>query len=160
MSHPKSYWRETLAVRFFAWWKIPLLGFCSPSIVHLDKNRVEVKIPLGWRTRNHLRSMYFGALAVGADTAVGLIAMNQIKSSGRRVDLIFKDFKAVYKRRAEGDVHFHCTEGEAARDLVQEALAQSERVERKLRAYAVVPKIAPQEIVAEFELTLSLKRRD
>lgn len=153
------FWRETLGVRIFAWWKIPILGFCSPTIIDLSAERVEVKIPLGWRTRNHLRSMYFGALAVGADTAVGLIAMNRIKASGKRVDLIFKDFKASYHRRAEGPVHFICDSGREVTELVNAALASSERVQKPIRARAIVPSINPDEVVAEFELTLSLKRR-
>lgn len=154
-----KHWKETLGIRAFAWMKIPLLGFSQPTLVDIDDERIEVKVPLTWRTRNHLKSMYFGALAVGADTAIGLLAMRRIQKSGKRVDLIFKDFHADYKRRAEGDVHFICEDGRAIAALVDEALASSERVERKVPARAVVPSINPSEVVAEFALTLSLKKR-
>jgi ribulose 1,5-bisphosphate synthetase/thiazole synthase len=85
--------------------------------------------------------------------------MQGIKASGKRVDLIFKDFHANYKKRAEGDVHFICEEGEAVAALVEQALKTGERVEKKISAYAVVPSIDPKGVVAEFALTLSLKRR-
>lgn len=154
-----KYWRETLFVRIFGWLKIPMLGFASPTIVELSAARIEVKIPLNWRTRNHLRSMYFGALAVGADTAVGLLAMHLIRGSGKQVDLIFKDFKATYHRRAQGHVHFICEEGKDVSALVDEALKSGERVNRTISAHAIVPSINAKEVVAEFELTLSLKLR-
>ena len=154
-----KHWKETLGIRAFAWTKIPMLGFAQPTLVDVTDTRIEVKVPLNWRTRNHLKSMYFGALAVGADTAVGLLAMQRIKASGSRVDLIFKDFRADYKKRAEGDVHFICEDGRAVSELVDESLRSNERVSRTISARAVVPSIDPEDTVAEFALTLSLKRR-
>ena|SRR3990167_6425192 len=154
-----KHWKETLGIRAFAWTKIPMLGFAQPTLVDMTDSRVEVKVPLNWRTRNHLKSMYFGVLAVGADTAVGLLAVQRIKASGKRVDLIFKDFRADFKKRAEGDVHFICEDGLAVSALVDEALRSGERVSRTITARAVVPSVDPKETVAEFALTLSLKKR-
>ena len=54
---------------------------------------IEIKIPLKRRTKNHLYSMYFGALSVGADITGGFLAMMCIQKTNKRVALIFKDFK-------------------------------------------------------------------
>ena len=52
--------------------KIPIIGFTRPKLITIDEENISVKIKLNRRTKNHLNSMYFGALAVGADIAGGI----------------------------------------------------------------------------------------
>ena len=104
--------------------------------------------------------MYFGALCAGADLAGALTAMRRIDASGRRISLIFKDVKAQFFKRAEGDVHFCCEDGEAVAGLVGRVIASGEREELPVRIVATVPEKMGSEPVAEFVLTLSLKRRN
>jgi len=59
--------KANLALRLFAWRYIPVIGFCAPVIEKMDARALRIRIPLGWRTRNHLGSMYFGALATRRD---------------------------------------------------------------------------------------------
>ncbi len=149
---------DTLALRYFGFRKIPMLFFCRPSLVECDDTKVTLSIALKQRTRNHLGSMYFGALAVGADCAASLIAMNQIKSSGKNVSLIFKSLSANFLKRAEGDMHFNCVQGAEISALVLHAIETGERVVMQVKVIATVPSIS-NEHVAEFILVLSLKRR-
>src|SRR3990167_7603136 len=98
--------RETVLLRSFGLLKIPLLFFISPTVVEMTDQRCVVKVPLNRRTRNHLKSMYFGVLCAGADCAGGLVAMRMIQEEGNRINLISKDFRAEFMKRAEGDVFF------------------------------------------------------
>ena len=91
--------KANLYLKFFGLIKIPLLWFCRPKIITLSSNLVEIKIPLRRRTKNHLNSMYFGALSVGADITGGFLAMMCIQKSKRNVALIFKDFKAIFRKK-------------------------------------------------------------
>lgn len=157
---PKAL-KDTLFLRGFGLMKIPMLFFISPSVVELSETRCVVKVPLSRRTMNHLRSMYFGALAAGADCAGGLIAMRLIQSEGEgKVSLIFKDFHAEFLKRAEGDVFFTCEQGEEIQELVRKAIETGERENLAVRVTATVPSRLGDEPVARFVLTLSLKRRD
>ena len=136
--------------------KVPLIWLCRPKVVEHTDERLEVRIALRRRTKNHLGSMYFGALAVGADVTGGFLAMDPIVESGRNINLIFKDFKADFLRRPEGDVHFFCNDGLAIRELVTKAIESGERHNYKMNIEATVPSLS-DEVVARFELTLSLK---
>lgn len=151
--------RNTFYLRAFGFLKVPMLFFMSPTVTELTAERCVVRVPLTRRTKNHLNSMYFGALAAGADCAGGLIAMRLIQEEGNQVALIFKDFQASFLKRAEGDVLFTCEEGLAIRELVQKALRSGEREEMSVRVKATVPPQFGQDPVAEFVLTLSLKRK-
>ena len=151
--------RETFLLRTFGFLKVRMLFFISPTVVEATEERCVVKVPLNHRTRNHLKSMYFGALAAGADCAGGLIAMRLIQDEGAKVSLIFKDFHAEFLKRAEGDVHFTCEEGIAIRELVRKAIGSGERENMPVHITATVPSKMGNEPVARFILTLSLKRR-
>jgi acyl-coenzyme A thioesterase PaaI-like protein len=151
--------RDTAFLRAFGLWNVPMLFFISPSVVEVNENRCVVKVPLTRRTKNHLGSMYFGALAAGADCAGGLIAMRMIQKKGNQVSLIFKDFQAHFLKRAEGDVLFTSEDGPAVLKLVQQAIESGERVQMPVQVTATVPSKLGTEPVAQFTLTLSLKRK-
>ena len=150
--------KMNLYLNFFGLTKIPLLWFCRPKIIRIDSKIVEIKIPLRRRTKNHLGSMYFGALSVGADITGGFLAMVCIQKSKSKVALIFKDFKADFLRRAEGDVHFKCNEGLEISNLVKKTIESGNRENMIVHIDAIVPSIS-EEVVAKFELTLSLKEK-
>lgn len=141
--------------------KIPVLFFLSPTVVELDDDRCVVKIPLTKRAKNHLNSMYFGALCAGADVAGGLIAWKLLEEGGRgkKVNLAFKDFHADFLKRAEGDVLFTCEDGQQIRQMVERVVASGERENMAVHVTATVPSKLGKEPVAQFTLTLSLKTR-
>jgi acyl-coenzyme A thioesterase PaaI-like protein len=152
--------KQTWGMRLFGWLKIPLLASVHPTVVELNETRCVVRIPLRRWTRNHLGSMYFGALAIGADCAGGLLAMDQIKRAGGQVSLVFKAFQASFLKRPESDVYFICEDGEAIRDQVRRTLASEDRITEPMAIQAAVK--APDgsfEPVAIFILELSLKRK-
>ncbi len=143
-------------IRLFGITKVPMIWYCRPKVIEHTDEKIEIRIPFKRRTKNHLGSMYFGVLAVGADITGGFLAMDPIQESGRKITLIFKDFKADFLKRPEGDVHFICRDGLAIKELVKTAASSGERHNYKLNIEATVPSLSP-DIVAKFELTLSLK---
>jgi hypothetical protein len=148
---------STWYLRYYGLTKIPLLFFVRPSVVEKSDERVVIKIPLGRRTRNHRGSMYFAALAIGADCCVGLLAVTMINKQQENISFIFRNFHADFYRRANADVYFSCNQGREIAGLVDQAANQDERIELPLDAIATVPSESDQP-VARFCLTLSLKR--
>ncbi|MSQ81654.1 MAG: DUF4442 domain-containing protein [Myxococcales bacterium] len=150
--------KATALLRAFGLAKIPMILYLSPSVVEASDSRIEVRIPLTYRSRNHLKSMYFGSLAVGADCACGLLAMRHIqKRSKTKISLVFKDFSAQFLKRPEDDVHFSCEMGPEIAELVEKTVTSGERCNLPLRVTATVPTRLGTEPVAQFVLTLSLK---
>ena len=85
----KETTRETFHLRWLGLTRIPLLFYVGASITEISPERMVVKIPLRRRTKNHLNSMYFGALSAGADCAVGVLAMYLIKKQPENIALVF-----------------------------------------------------------------------
>ncbi len=149
--------RLSLSLYFF--WKIPMIAYVCPRIEELGPERCIIRIRLRRRTRNHVGSMYLGAIAVGADLAAGLLALAGTQEKGKTVVPIFKTFQADFLRRVETDALFICEAGEKVKKLVDKALETGERatgdIEVLLRA-ADHPDEAP---LARMILGLSVKPR-
>jgi acyl-coenzyme A thioesterase PaaI-like protein len=150
---------ETAYVRLFAL-KIPVLLFLGSRVLELDDEGCAVEIPLGWRSRNHLGSMYLGALCAGADVASGLVAARLIREGHRNVRIVFADLKADFLKRADGDVVFRCRDGRRIAEAVRSADESGERVTLPTEVVATVPRKYGEEPVARFTMGLSLKRKD
>ena len=148
----------TWKMRLFGLTRIPIIFFCMPRVVSVTETNLEIKIKLNRMTRNHLNSMYFGVLSVGADVTGGFLAFQYIRASKSRISLIFKDFHADFLKRAEGDVHFQCDEGQAIQELVIQAIKTGKRENMPIHIIATVPSIS-KDPVAKFILTLSIKKK-
>jgi acyl-coenzyme A thioesterase PaaI-like protein len=149
--------RANLVLRTFSLTKIPLLAWTGARVVAVDDRHCVVRIPLRRRTRNHLGSMYFGVLMVGADLAGGLLALRSIMACDRRVSFAFKDVAGEFLKRAESDTFFACRDGEAIAEAVAETVRTGERVSQAVAVTATTPETLGDEPVATFRLTLSVK---
>jgi len=155
-----SQLKKTLLLRYFGLLKIPMIFFVRPLVVDITDSGSEIKIPLRRRTRNHLKSMYFAALTLGADLAAGLLAMEQIAKSGHRISLVFKDVQADFLKRVDGDAHFICQDGPRIRELISEVIKTGERQHEQVHVQVFSPKKYGDEVLAEISLTLSLKEKN
>ena len=155
----KDRFKYNLYLWYFGLTKVRLINYCHPQIVDVSEKGVTLLIPLNRRTRNHVKSMYIGVMTVGVDLVTGFTAMLKIRESKRNVILIFKDMKANFLKRAEGDVHYICNEGRKIAQAVDETLKTGERVNLLVPVTATVPEKFGDEPVAEFTITLSLKEK-
>ena len=150
--------KMTAIVNGISLFRIPLLAFCTPSVVEISQNRTVCKVRLDWRTGNHLGVMYFGALAMGAELSVALKAIQKIEESKKRIDFIFKDFSAQFKKRGDDHVLFICDEADKVAELIEKAALSEDRCEGTYKGRAVLA-AKPEVVVMEYSLTLSVKNR-
>lgn len=153
MSNPnlKKY---GMMLRLMGIFKIPMIGYVRPRLVEINDTDVVVKIRLRRRTKNHLKSMYFGVLAVGADVTAGLHAFYFCDELNVRPSFAFKAMKSEFIKRAETDVLFTCNEGAAVREQVLKAIQTNERQNHWVK---VTAKDLNGDVVALFEMEISVK---
>ncbi len=107
--------------------KVPLISYVKPKLVAINDKEIVVKLPCMRRNKNHLNSMYFGALSIGADLAGGFHGLYHAKQSKQKVSLAFKSFQANFLRRPETDVYFVSQMG----DVVQNMITTSQKEARR-----------------------------
>ena len=136
-----------------------MIGYCRPQVVNVSDTEVVLSIPLNRRTRNHVGSMYIGAMTVGVDFVTGLTAMISIKKSKKNIVLIFKDLKSSFIKRAEGETFFTCNHTKEIEAAVKKVVDSKQRVNIEVPIIATVPEKFGDEPVAEFIITLSMKEK-
>lgn len=150
LSLRKMRWKLCLLGLF----KIPVVGFVRPRLISIDDDRVVVRIKLRRRTKNHLNSMYFGVLSVGADVAGGIHVFYFSELAGTKVSFAFKGMKADFIKRAETDVIFQSDEGGLVRSAIEMSKKSGERVNQPI---SVLAKDMNDQVVATFEMIVSVK---
>ena len=151
-------WKETAAVRALGL-RIPLLLFVGPRVLELDDEGAAVLVPLGWRTTNHVGSLYVGVMAAAADLASGMNAFSLIRSRYRRIVPVFKFANMEFLKRADGDTLFRTRDGQRIAAAMEVAERTGERVTLPVQVVATVPEKYGDEVVARFTMGLSLKKR-
>lgn len=134
--------------------KIPMIAYCRPKIITWNEETVVIRIRRSRRTNNHLKSMYFGALMVGADLAAGMHAFAFTVSAKKKISLAFKSCSAQFLKRPETDVFFEANAGDIVRNMIAESEIKKERVN------AIIPvsiKDTNGEEVAQVDMELSLR---
>jgi acyl-coenzyme A thioesterase PaaI-like protein len=134
--------------------KIPMIRYTKPKLLAIDDNTVRVKIKLRRRTKNHLNSMYFGALSVGADIAGGIQVFYFSKKMDRKVSFAFKGMNAQFLKRAESDIVFESNEGQKIQKAMEKSLKEGSRINDSIMVEA---KNDSGEIVATFEMIVSVR---
>ena len=152
--------KPTTMVRLWSLRNVFLLWLIRPSVLELSEHRCVVRVPLNWRTRRRdIHAMYLGTLCMGADVAAGLISFKLVMDRKLNVSFVFKDIRAEFLKRADGDVVFTNNDGPMIQAMVARAMESGERQESTVHVVATIPEKYGEEPVAKFELTLSLKKR-
>ena len=113
--------RFKLFLWVFGHFKVRLIGYTRLKLLALTESLIVVKIPLRKRTKNHLNSMYFGALAIGADIAGGLHGFYHSEKQKVKSSIVFKSFQAEFIRRPESDVYFVNDMGQNVKQMIEDS---------------------------------------
>lgn len=147
--------------KFFLWYfgrfKVPLIGHLKPHLILLTDQKIVIQLKLNRRSKNHLHSMYFGALSVGADLAGGLHGYYHAEQAKVNLSLAFKSFEAQFLRRPESDVFFVSEMGETVKQMIIDSQNKKQRINQPILVKAYVNYPTQPEEVANFMLELSLK---
>jgi hypothetical protein len=146
-------WRHTLELWTFATLKVPLLMVARPRVRTVCSDRYELSLELARRTKNPFGSMYFGAMAIGAEATPMAHALVIARSLGRQVFFSTRQVKAEFLAAAKGEVTFRTDNGEQLRA----AMVQAEEAKRSAVALVRVTALCAEQPVAVFDFELSVK---
>jgi acyl-coenzyme A thioesterase PaaI-like protein len=149
--------KETVLLRLLSL-RSPAVLRLAPRVLELDDEGCAIRIPLGWRNRNHVGSMYVGVLCSGADIAAGLNALRITARQRLGVVPILSDLQAEFLMRADGDVVFRTRDGRRIAEAVRDAAEKGERVTLPVEVIATVPEKHGSEAVARFRVGLSVRK--
>lgn len=134
-----------------------MIGFVRPKLISLSDTTSQVKVSLRRSTKNHLGSMYFGSMMVGAELAAGVFVLSWMSLNKEKFSFVFSKADGDFILRAETDIIFHCENGLEVFELFDLSRETGERQSGKLNVYATN---TLNEKVATFSFTLSVRVRN
>ena len=144
----------------FGLFKIPMIGFVSPKLILLDNEKIIIKIPYKRRTKNHLKSIYLGALVIGADLAAGFHAFLIGREMNKNISLAFKGIHGEFISRPMSDVFFVSNEGNKVKNMIEESISSGDRITNDISIEVFTGYPEQPELVAIFTLGLSIRNKE
>lgn len=134
--------------------KIPMIGFVRPKLKSLSDTTSEILVPFRRRSKNHLGSMYFGAMMVGAELSAGVFVLQWMSQNKNKFSFVFSHAEGDFNRRAESDIVFRCEDGSEVLRLFDLSRETGERQATTLHVSAYD---SNKDQVATFSFTLSVR---
>jgi len=152
-------WLKPWRIRFFPvflLWKLPLAWIAGLRITYLDSEGCEIRMKHCFWNSNPFGSMYFAAMAMGAEMSTGLPAYVYLRQRRQSVSLLLAGMEAVYHKKAIGLVHFRF---EGMQDLLTslETLQKSGDTSTVLLVSQCFGD--QKQLVAEFRFTWTFRQR-
>ena len=145
-----------LQQKVFLWSKLPAAAFMGCRIDRFETTAAAVSLPMGWRSQNPFRSIYFAAQCAAAELSTGLLALYHTTASGKPVSMLVANMSGEFIKKATSRTEFTCTSGEAIAAAIQRAIETSEG---QTVAVESIGRQASGEIVARFSFTWTFKAK-
>lgn len=117
-----------IAVNTFVGLAIPFARRCGFKVVELERGYIRAQVPIG-RNRNHLGTMYAGALFTLAEIPGGVLVLFDF--AGRFVPILER-FDITYIGAAKSDVTVECQLSPETLDQLETQMTQSGRASFEL----------------------------
>jgi acyl-coenzyme A thioesterase PaaI-like protein len=134
--------------------RMPLLALAGAKVEYVDLAGARVRLPFGWKTRNIFGTMYFGAIAMGAEAACGSLVLLHNQQRDSKFAPIVKGLQIDFRKAATSDIVFECHEGDVVTDLFDRAVASGQREEANVE---VIGRTRKDGEVARVLVTWSLR---
>lgn len=136
---------------------IPMINDSQLSITKLDDRQCIIKMPFIRQNKNHVGSMYFGAITIGTEVAAGILAFNYLDKYNLEPLLVFKDISGGFLRRAESDTYFICSDYQAISAALKELTETQQRINVTVSVIGVTDLTKLDEKISDFKITISIK---
>ena len=143
-------------LNLFSFFKLPAAFWSGVRVRSISNTSCEVTVKHRWFNQNPFQSMYFAVQAMAAEMTTGVLVMLHIKASGKNVSMLVAQNKSVFTKKATGRITFVCSQGDAIKEAINEAIASKEG---KTIWLTSIGKNANGEQVSEMQCEWTLKVR-
>ena len=110
----------------FTFLKLPAAWWTGVRVRAMDEEKAVVTVKHSWRNQNPFRSMFWAVQGMAAELTTGVLVMDQIRKSGKRISMLVANNNATFTKKATGTITFTCTDGNKIREAVKHAIETGE----------------------------------
>ena len=109
-------------INTFMLFKLPLAYFGGVRVISLSETTAIVKIKHQWINQNPFKSMFWAAQGMAAEMSTGILVMQEIRNSNRKVSMLVTHQESDFFKKATGKILFTCNEGELIKNAIEKSL--------------------------------------
>ncbi len=143
-----------LKQRLFLWSKLPGAAFMGCRIDAFETVTTKVSLPMGWRSQNPFRSIYFAAQCAAAELSTGLLALYYVSNANKPVSMLVANMNAEFVKKATSRTVFTCVQGNDFKNAIERAILTGEGQTLTVDSIGVQ---MSGEIVSRFSFTWTFK---
>ena len=113
-------------INFFTLFKLPSAYICGIKVKSISKEKSLVTVKHRWINQNPFKSMFWAVQGMAAELATGILVMQAIDASGRKVSMLVTNMNATFTKKATGKIQFKCNDGLAIKDAIQRSVETGE----------------------------------
>jgi hypothetical protein len=143
-------------LNLFTFFKLPSVWWCGVRVTKIEDAFCEVKVKHHWINQNPFKSLFWAVQGMAAELTTGVLIMQAIKKSNRKVSMLVLNNRANFSKKGRGKISFTCH----AEKLIDNAFEQLIASQQPQTLWLTSKGIDQQGNVVstfEFEWTLLLK---
>jgi len=113
-------------INTFMFFKLPLGWWSGMRVKSLTDTTAIVKITHKWINQNPFKSMFWAAQGMAAEMSTGVLVMQEIEHSKRKVSMLVTHQESDFFKKATGTILFTCQGGIQIRKAIQESVKTGE----------------------------------
>ena len=113
-------------INAFMFFKLPLAYLGGVRVKSLNDTSAIVKIKHRWMNQNPFKSMFWAAQGMAAEMSTGVLVMQAIETSKRKVSMLVTHQEASFYKKATGKITFTCNGGKEISEALQKSIETKE----------------------------------
>lgn len=144
-------------INTFMLFKLPLAYFGGVRVKIVSNDKAVVKIKHKWINQNPFKSMFWAAQGMAAEMSTGVLVMQEIEKSNRKVSMLVTHQESDFFKKATGSISFTCKGGNKIREAIETSIKTGKGQVIVLASEGVNEDGA---VVSNFQFQWSLKVKD
>ena len=95
-------------------------------VISLTDTTSIVKIKHKWMNQNPFKSMFWAAQGMASEMTTGVLVMQEIERSKRKVSMLVTHQEGDFFKKATGKILFTCTGGDKIREAIEASIKTGE----------------------------------
>jgi hypothetical protein len=113
-------------INTFTFFKLPLGWWSGMRVISLTDTTSIVKIKHKWMNQNPFKSMFWAAQGMASEMTTGVLVMQEIERSKRKVSMLVTHQEGDFFKKATGKILFTCTGGDKIREAIEASIKTGE----------------------------------
>ena len=109
-------------ISLFTLLRLPSVWLCGIRVTLLEQSFCEAKVKHRWINQNPFNSMFWAVQGMAAELTTGMLLMQEIQISKRKISMLVLNNKANFSKKAQGRITFSCNSADLITNAIKKLL--------------------------------------